>query len=72
MLEYAADYPSRWMDCQSISAKIGCPTHTLLDWVKRPEVDSGKRAGGVGVDLSIAKLTSFLKRSKRIHRELMP
>ena len=28
-----------------IAAKIGCSTHTLLDWVKKAEVDAGKRAG---------------------------
>ena len=31
--------------CQSISAKIGCSAHTLLDWVKKAEIDAGKRAG---------------------------
>lgn len=29
----------------SIAAKIGCCVHTLLDWVKKAYVDSGKRAG---------------------------
>jgi transposase len=29
----------------SIAAKIGCTPQTLLDWVKKAEVDSGKRAG---------------------------
>ena len=29
----------------SISAKIGCTPQTLNDWVKKAEVDSGKRAG---------------------------
>jgi transposase len=43
--DHEGDYPSRWAACQSISAKIGCSAHTLLDWVKKAEVDSGKRAG---------------------------
>ncbi len=29
----------------SIAAKIGCSAHTLNEWVKKAEVDSGKRAG---------------------------
>ena len=29
----------------SISAKIGCAPQTLNDWVKKAEVDSGKRPG---------------------------
>jgi transposase-like protein len=45
VLDHEADHSSRWTACQSISAKIGCSAHTLLDWVKRAEVDSGKRAG---------------------------
>src|SRR5690554_180003 len=44
-LDHEADHSSRWTACQSISAKIGCSTHTLLDWVKKAEIDAGKRAG---------------------------
>lgn len=29
----------------SIAAKIGCTAQTLHEWVKKPEVDSGKRTG---------------------------
>ena len=29
----------------SIAAKIGCVPQTLHEWVKKVEVDSGKRAG---------------------------
>lgn len=29
----------------SIAAKIGCAPQTLNDWVKKAEVDSGKRTG---------------------------
>lgn len=45
VLEHEADHSSRWSACQSIAAKIGCSAHTLLDWVKKAEVDTGKRAG---------------------------
>ena len=36
---------SLWQVIVSISAKIGCSAHTLDEWVKNAEVDSGKRAG---------------------------
>jgi len=36
---------SRWAAIVSISAKIGCATQTLNDWVKKAEVDSGRCAG---------------------------
>jgi len=29
----------------SISAKIGCAPQILNEWIKKAEVDSGKRAG---------------------------
>jgi transposase len=36
---------SRRQAVMSISAKIGCAPQTLNEWVKRAELDSGKRAG---------------------------
>ena len=29
----------------SIAAKIGCTAQTLHEWVKKAEIDSGRRAG---------------------------
>ena len=43
--EHRADYPSLWSAIESIAPKIGCSAHTLLEWVRRQEVDSGQRAG---------------------------
>jgi transposase len=45
VLDHEGEHPSRWAAELSISSKIGCSAHTLLDWVKRAEVDSGKRDG---------------------------
>ena len=36
---------SRWQAIVSIAAKTCCSAHTLNEWVKKAEVDSGKRAG---------------------------
>ena len=43
--EHRADYPSLWAAIESIAPKIGCSAHTLLEWVRRQEVDSRQRAG---------------------------
>jgi transposase-like protein len=55
---------SRWQAIVSIAAKIGCSAHTLNDWVKKAEVDSGKRAG-VPTELS-----ERMKALERENREL--
>jgi transposase len=40
-----AEHSSRWAAISSIAAKIGCAPHTLHEWVKKAEVDTGRRAG---------------------------
>ncbi len=64
VLDHESEHRSRWMAVQSIAAKIGCSAHTLLDWVKKAEVDTGKRAG-VPSDVS-----EKLKALERENREL--
>jgi transposase-like protein len=43
--EHRGEYPSRWAAVESIAPKIGCVPQTLLDWVKRTEIDAGSRPG---------------------------
>lgn len=66
LLDHEGDYPSRWTACQSISGKIGCSAHTLLDWVKKTEVDSGKRAG---LSTDVAEKLKALERENRELRQ---
>ncbi len=40
VLDHEGEYPSRWAAVLSISAKIGCSAHRLLDWVKWAGVPS--------------------------------
>jgi len=43
--EHRAEYPSLWAAVESIAPKIGCVPQTLLEWVKRREIDAGTRDG---------------------------
>ena len=60
VLDHEGDHASRWTTISSIAAKIGCSAHTLLDWVKKAEVDTGKRAGVP---------TDFVDKLKALERE---
>ena len=44
--EHRGEYPSLWAAVQSMAPKIGCVPQTLLEWVKREEVDSRTPARG--------------------------
>lgn len=43
--ERRGEYPSLWAAVESIAPKIGCVPQTLLEWVKRAEIDAGARPG---------------------------
>jgi len=45
---------------------IGCSGHTLLEWVKKAEVNSGKRAG---VPVEVADKLKALERENRELRQ---
>jgi transposase-like protein len=66
VLDNEGQHGSRWQAIMSISAKIGCSGHTLNEWVKKAEVDSGKRAG---VSSEMAERMKALEREKRELRQ---
>jgi transposase-like protein len=45
VVDHEDEHPSRWATIMSIAAKIGCTAQTLNEWVKKAEVDNGRRAG---------------------------
>lgn len=58
--EHRGEYPSLWAAVESIAPKIGCVPPTLLEWVKRAEIDAGSRPGTT---------TAELQRIKELERE---
>ncbi|WP_420836116.1 IS3 family transposase [Celeribacter indicus] len=62
VLDNAGQHESRWQAIVSISAKIGCSTNTLNDWVKKAEIDRGDRAG---VSTEMAEKMKALERENR-------
>lgn len=66
VLDHEGDHPSRWAAIVLIAAKIGCVPQTLHEWVKKAEVDSGKRAG---VPTEMADRLKALERENRELRQ---
>lgn len=58
--EHRGEYPSLWAAVESIAPKIGCVPQTLLEWVKRAEIDAGSRPG---------MTTTEMQRIKELERE---
>jgi transposase-like protein len=64
IVDHEAEHTSRWAAIVSIAAKIGCTPQTLNEWVKKTEVDSGKRSG------ASSEMVDRLKTLERENREL--
>jgi transposase len=45
VFDHRGEYGSEWEAIVSISAKIGCSAETLRKWIRRVEVDTGRRDG---------------------------
>lgn len=45
VLEHQREHESQWAAIVSVAAKIGCTPETLRTWVRRVEVDEGRRPG---------------------------
>jgi transposase len=45
VFEHQDEHESQWAAIVSVAAKIGCTAETLRIWVRRSEVDEGRRPG---------------------------
>ncbi len=61
VFEHEGEYASQWAAITSIAGKFGCSPETLRSWVRRAEVDQGRRDG---------MSTSDRERLKELEREV--
>jgi transposase-like protein len=66
VLDHEHDHSSRWAAITSVASKIGCAAQTLNEWIKKAEVDSGKRAG---MPTDVAEKLKALERENRELRQ---
>jgi transposase-like protein len=64
VVDHEGEHASRWASVVSIAAKIGCTPQTLNEWVKKAEVDSGRKPG------LTTDMAAKLKALERENREL--
>ena len=64
VFEHVSEYSSQWESICSIATKIGCTAETLRKWVRRTEVDTGRRDGVTSDE------RARLKELERENREL--
>ena len=64
LIEQQGEHSSQWAAMIAIASKVGCTAETLRKWVRRSEIDQGKRDG-----LSSTK-QERLKELERENREL--
>ncbi len=65
VLESAGDHPSQWAAIEAVATEMGIGTaETLRKWVRREEVDGGRRVGTTSLE------ESEIKRLRRENAEL--
>ncbi len=62
--EHGPEHGSQWEAIRSIAGKIGCSPEALRQWVRRYEVDAGKRRGVTSAE------QAHVKELERENREL--
>ncbi|XWN29802.1 MAG: IS3 family transposase [Devosia sp.] len=66
VLDNEHQHVSRWAAILSISSKVGCAAQTLNEWVKKAEINSGRRPG---VPNEMAEKMKALERENRELRQ---
>jgi transposase-like protein len=60
------EYESQWAAIRSIASKLGCSAETLRKWVRKSEIDQGKRAGSTSTEQ--ARLRELEQENRELKR----
>lgn len=71
LFEHRDEYGSEWEALRSIAAKIGCSAETLRSWVRRVEVDAGRRPGLTSDERAQLKVLQRENRELRRANEIL-
>ena len=71
VFEHVSEYSSQWESICSIVTKIGCTAETLRKWVRRTEVDTGRRDGVRSDDRARLKELERENRELRLANEIL-
>ena len=68
VLNGEGQHDSRWAAIVWIASKIGCAPHTLNEWVKKVEIDTGQRGG---ITTEMAEKMKALEREPKQANEIL-
>ena len=71
VLEHRSEHASQWAAIVSIAAKIGCTAQTLSDWIKKADVDSGRKPGVTSEERERVKALERENRELRQANEIL-
>jgi len=71
VFEHEREHGSQWATIRSIAEKIGCTPETLRTWVRKIEVDSGRRDGQTSDERGRVKALERENRELRRTNEIL-
>jgi transposase-like protein len=69
--DHRSEHPSEWAAIQSIAGKLGMTAETLRLWVRRDEVDHGKRPGVTSAERERLRELERENRERRRANEIL-
>jgi transposase len=66
VLDHESEHSSRWAAATSIAGKIGCSTHSLMEWMKKADIAAGRSSD---MPLEVAERMKALERENRELRQ---